>query len=107
MVITYFAFGAILALINAFEFAVDRAVKSRVFGENGSLQVVGAYAVVFLVALGIVNAWLHPFHRVRLCDGGDCASAMSPDQRPDWLTRRRLGICKRRPPTRAKALCRW
>ena len=69
MVITYFAFGAILALMNAFEFAVDRAVKSRVFGENASLQVVGACAVVFLVALGIVNAWLHPFHRVRLCDG--------------------------------------
>jgi hypothetical protein len=91
MVVAYFAFGAILALMNAFEFAVDRAVKSQVFGRGASPRAVGAYAVAFLVALGIINAWLHPFHRVRLCDGGDCVAqpppagfsvAILPDDRP-------------------------
>jgi hypothetical protein len=39
--------------------------------------------------MGLLNAWLHPFHRVRLCDGGDChASKLAavyphhPDERP-------------------------
>ena len=81
MVVAYFSFGAILALINVLEFAVDRAAKSQVFGEAVSPRTVGAYAVAFLVALGLVNAWLHPFHRVRVCDG-DCVPAISPNQRP-------------------------
>ena len=35
----------------------------------------GAYVVAAIVAFGFLNAWLHPFHRVRLCDGGDCSRA--------------------------------
>ena len=31
--------------------------------------------------MGVVNAWLHPFHRVRVCDG-DCVPVTLPDQRP-------------------------
>ena len=40
-------------------------------GRSGT-RVVGAYAIVFLIGLAVINAWLYPFHRVRLCDGGDC-----------------------------------
>jgi hypothetical protein len=43
--------------------------------------------------LGFLNAWLHPFHRVRLCDGGDCRAPESaaayprrPDDRPNVET---------------------
>jgi hypothetical protein len=31
--------------------------------------------------LGLLGAWLHPFHRVRACDGS-CLPVSSPDQRP-------------------------
>jgi hypothetical protein len=82
MVVAYFAFGAILALVNAFEFAVVWTTKRQWFGEMARPNVVGAYAVAFVVGLAVLNAWLHPFHRVRLCDGGDCVSAILPEQRP-------------------------
>ncbi len=82
MVVTYFAFGAILALINAFEFAVVWTTEKGWFGATARPRVVGAYAVVFVVGLAVLNAWLHPFHRVRLCDGGDCVAKMTPDGRP-------------------------
>jgi hypothetical protein len=91
MVVAYFAFGAILALVNAFEFAVSWATDKKWFGNGATPRVVGAYAVVFLVGLAVLNAWLHPFHRVRPCDGGDCVAppsaagfsvASSPDERP-------------------------
>ena len=81
MVVVYFAFGAILALINAFEFAVVWTTKRQWFGETAKPRVVGAYAVAFVIGLAVLNAWLHPFHRVRLCDSGDCVSAI-PEQRP-------------------------
>ena len=81
MVIVYFAFGAILALMNFFNFAVDWAVNSKVFGERARPRVVGAYALAFVITLGVVNAWLHPFHRVRVCDG-DCKPVALPNQRP-------------------------
>jgi hypothetical protein len=86
MVVAYFAFGAILALVNAIEFAIEfaseRAIIKQWLGEWAAPRALGACVVAFVVAFGLVNAWLHPFHRVRLCDGGDCASSMSPDQRP-------------------------
>jgi len=91
MVVVYFAFGAILALVNALEFAVSWATGKKWFGDGATPRVVGAYAVVFLVGLAVLNAWLHPFHRVRPCDGGDCVApplvpgfsvATSPDERP-------------------------
>jgi hypothetical protein len=91
MVVAYFALGAILALVNAFEFAVSWTTQQGWFGHEARPRVVGAYAVVFLIGLAVLNAWLHPFHRVRPCDGGDCIAppsaagftlATSPDQRP-------------------------
>lgn len=91
MVVVYFAFGAILALINAFEFAVVWTTGRGWFGRVASPRVVGAYAVAFMISLAAINAWLHPFHRVRLCDGGDCVApavapgytvATLPDERP-------------------------
>lgn len=90
MVVAYFALGAILALVNAFEFAVSWTTQQGWFGNGARPRVVGAYAVIFLIGLAVINAWLHPSHRVRLCDGGDCivppsaaafAVATSPDQR--------------------------
>jgi hypothetical protein len=81
MVIVYFAFGAILALMNFFVFAVGWAVNSKVFGERARPRTVGAYALAFAITLGVVNAWLHPFHRVRVCDG-DCNAVTLPNQRP-------------------------
>ena len=90
MVVAYFALGAILALVNALEFTVTWTTQQGVFGARARPRVVGAYAVVFVIGLGVLNAWLHPFHRVRPCDGGDCVappspvgfSATSPDERP-------------------------
>lgn len=62
-------------------FAVDWAVNSKVFGERARPRVVGAYALAFVITLGVVNAWLHPFHRVRVRDG-DCKPVALPNQRP-------------------------
>jgi hypothetical protein len=86
MVVVYFAFGAILALVNMIEMVVASAsglaMVKQWFGERITPRGLGAGVLAFAVAFGVVNAWLHPFHRVRLCNGGDCASAMSPNQRP-------------------------
>jgi heme exporter protein D len=89
MVVAYFALGAVLATINAFELAIAKLVKLGWFGEGANPRAVGAYSVAALIALGLLNAWLHPFHRVRLCDGADCAAPTSaaayihePDRRP-------------------------
>ncbi len=91
MVVAYFALGAILALVNALEFTVTWTTQKGVFGAQARPRVVGVYAVVFVIGLGVLNAWLHPFHRVRPCDGGDCVAppppagfsvATSPDERP-------------------------
>ena len=86
MVVVYFAFGAILALANAIEltikFASGRAIVKQWLGEWATPRALGACALALALVFGVINAWLHPFHRVRLCDGGDCAPAMSPDQRP-------------------------
>ena len=90
MVVAYFALGAMLALVNAIEAAVSWTTKRGVFGARAKPRVVGAYAVAFLIGVGALNAWLHPFHRVRLCDGGDCVPSpsaagsvvTSPDERP-------------------------
>ena len=88
MVVAYFALGAVLAAINAFEFAIAWAIARKWFGEG-----VRPYVVAGIVALGFLNAWLHPFHRVRLCDGGDCRAPESaatyphrPDDRPNVET---------------------
>jgi hypothetical protein len=91
MVIAYFALGAMLALVNALEFAVTWTTQKEVFSAGARPRVVGVYAVVFVIGLGVLNAWLHPFHRVRPCDGDDCVAppppagfsvATLPDERP-------------------------
>ncbi|TBA29354.1 hypothetical protein [Rhizobium ruizarguesonis] len=91
MVVAYFALGAILALVNAGEFALAWMTEKGLFGHGARPRVVGAFAVIFMIGLGVINAWLHPFHRVRLCDGGDCVPPLlaadystlkSPDERP-------------------------
>jgi hypothetical protein len=90
MVVAYFALGAILALVNFVELALAWTIGRGVFGPGARPRVVGAYAVVFMIGLGALNAWLHPFHRVRPCEG-DCAvpqsakgflAPASPDERP-------------------------
>jgi len=118
MVLAYFAFGAILALVNAYEAAVVwasvlSATNKKRFVEwvtgrtrfvlVGERFVVSATdkkrilarvrrpAVAFLIGLAVINAWLYPFHRVRLCEDGACiapplpagyTAATSPDERP-------------------------
>ncbi len=75
MVVAYFAFGAILASVNAFELAVTAAVEQRWFGVNARPRVVGGYAVAFLLALAFLNAKLRPFHEVRHCNAaGHCVA---------------------------------
>jgi hypothetical protein len=85
MVVAYFAFGAILALANAIElaiaFASGRPIIKRWFGDWAIPRALGACVIALAIVFGVANAWLHPFHRVRLCDG-DCKPVMSPDQRP-------------------------
>jgi hypothetical protein len=78
MVVAYFSFGAILALVNFFEFAVNWTAASGVLGADARPRVVGTYALAFVITLGIVNARLHAFHQVRTCDDGACAAAAPP-----------------------------
>jgi hypothetical protein len=81
MVVAYFALGAVLAAINVFEFAIAYAISRKWLGERAK-----PYVVAGIVAMGFLNAWLHPFHRVRLCDDGDCPvpkSAAAYPHRPD------------------------
>src|SRR5215210_4732928 len=59
MVVAYFALGATLALVNAFEFAVSWTTQQGWFGDGARPRIVGAYAVVFLIGLAVINAWLH------------------------------------------------
>ena len=91
MVIAYFALGALLAALNMFALAVARAMKWKLgwFGGTARPRVCGTYVVAAVIAFGVLNAWLHPFHRVRLCDPVDCvapssapAFPKSPDERP-------------------------
>jgi hypothetical protein len=88
MVVAYFALGAVLAAINVFEFAIAWAIARNWFGEGAR-----PYVVAGVIALCFLNAWLHPFHRVRLCDGGNCRAPESaaayphrPDDRPNVET---------------------
>jgi hypothetical protein len=88
MVVAYFALGAVLAAFNVFELAIAWAIARKWFGKGAK-----PYVVVGIVAFGILNAWLHPFHRVRLCDSGDCRAPKSaatypqgPDDRPNVKT---------------------
>jgi heme exporter protein D len=88
MVVAYFALGAVLAAVNVFEFAIAWAITRNWFGEGAR-----PYVVTGIVALGFLNAWLHPFHRVRLCDGAGCRVPQSaaayphrPDDRPNVET---------------------
>jgi hypothetical protein len=86
MVVAYFALGAVLAAFNVFELAITWAIGRKWFGISKGAK---PYIVVGIVAFGILNAWLHPFHRVRACDSGDCRAPKSaatypqgPDARP-------------------------
>jgi heme exporter protein D len=88
MVVAYFALGAVLAAINVFEFAIAWAIARNWLGERAK-----PYVVAGTVALGFLNAWLHPFHRVRLCDDEGCPAPKSaaeyphrPDDRPNVET---------------------
>ncbi|HEY8033473.1 MAG TPA: hypothetical protein VIF02_14170 [Methylocella sp.] len=80
MVVAYFAFGAMLAAVNFFEFAVSLAVEKKLFGDKPNTRAVTSYAGAFVLLLAVANAWVRPFHRVRLCEGGDC---VAPKIRPD------------------------
>jgi hypothetical protein len=91
MVVVYFAFGAVLSLVNAFEFAIVWTTRRGWYGESATPQLVGTYAIAFVIGVAAINAWLHPFHRIRLCDGDDCVApkqapgysvASLPDERP-------------------------
>jgi heme exporter protein D len=91
MVIAYFALGALLATLNMFALGVAKAMewKQGWFGGTVRPRVFGTCVVAAVIALGFLNAWLHPFHRVRLCDGVDCvvpssvpSFPTSPDARP-------------------------
>ena len=67
MVVAYFALGAVLAAINFLKFAIAYAIARSWIGKRAK-----AYVVTGILAMGFLNAWLHPFHRVRLCDDGGC-----------------------------------
>jgi hypothetical protein len=105
MVVAYFAFGAILALANAIELAIEfasgRTIIKQWLGEWTTPRALGGCAVALAIVFGVVNAWLHPFHRVRLCNGGDCAPAISPISDRTRLARPRPGMRKQKPPTTA------
>src|SRR6516162_9855607 len=90
MVVAYFALGAGLAAFNVFELAIAWAIGRKWFGIGKGAK---PYVVVGIVAFGILNAWLHPFHRVRVCDSGHCrapksaaTSPQGPDDRPNVKT---------------------
>ena len=68
MVVAYFALGAVLATVNALEHAIARLIERGFFGDNANPRAVGRYIAASLLALGVLNAWLHPFHQVRRCD---------------------------------------
>ena len=82
MVVIYFAFGAILASVNFFEWGIkwlaDRPFMERCFGDWATPRALGGAVGAFLITFGFVNAMLHPFHRVRLCDSGCKALAAAP-----------------------------
>jgi heme exporter protein D len=95
MVIAYFALGALLAALNMFALTVARLMEWKLgwFGGMARPRVFGTYVVVAVIAFGVLNALLHPFHRVRLCDSVDCvapswapAFPKSPDGRPSVET---------------------
>jgi hypothetical protein len=98
MVVIYFAFGAILAFVNFFEWGIkwlaSRPFMEPRFGDWATPRALGGSAVAFLIAFGFFNARLHSFHRVRLCDGdckapsisGGISSPTSPADRPDVAT---------------------
>ena len=91
MVVAYFAFGAILALVNVFEFAVDWTAKRQGIRREGEASRRRRLCARLCDRpCGVVNAWLHPFHRVRLCDG-DCVAS-----RPCRTTGRPLGAAATR-----------
>jgi hypothetical protein len=80
MVVAYFAFGAMLALVNAIELATESAsgltIVKQWFGVWATPRALGGCVLAFAVTFGVINAWLHPFHRVRLCD--DNCAALAP-----------------------------
>ncbi|ARN80980.1 hypothetical protein MCBRY_002152 [Methylocystis bryophila] len=80
MVVAYFAFGAVLAAVNFFELAVDFAVEKQIFGAGANKRVVLGYTIAFVLVLGLANAVLRPFHRVRLCDGQNCVVSRTPPE---------------------------
>jgi hypothetical protein len=104
MVVVYFAFGAILALVNLIEIMVasasELAIAKQWFGEHVTPRGLGAGVLAFAIAFGLLNAWLHPFHRVRLCDG-DC-EALAPS-----VAGFSVAIVPRQRPTVAQAAGAW
>jgi hypothetical protein len=97
MVVAYFALGAILAVVNAIEAAIVWATQEGWFGALAQPPIVGRYAIAFVLGLGVVNAWLHPFHRVRLC-AQNCTQPPSAASYPKTIDQR---------PTVAEAAAAW
>src|SRR5262249_12431325 len=85
MVVVYFAFGAILAVLNMLDFVIEFAsglmITKRWFGAWATPQGLGAWVAAVVIAFCALNAMLHPFHRVRICDGSDC---VAPQQAPGF-----------------------
>jgi hypothetical protein len=107
MVVAYFALGAILAAVNAVEATVVWATREGWFGVGARPETVGRYAIALVLGVGVLNAWLHPFHRVRLCAGrceapkSAAAFPASAKQRPtvpeaarDWYKQARAAYQK-------------
>ena len=108
MVVAYFAFGAILALINAIELTVEFAsgltIAKQWFEEWATTpRALGASVVAFAIAFGVVNAWLHPFHRVRLCDNCFASRRFRRKQRPTVAVAARCLVCKSGAPPTTRA----
>ncbi len=78
MVIAYFAFGAALAVVNFFEFALNYLTTTGSSGLRTTPRKLGAFALTFLVLLAVVTSFARPFHRVRLCKDDACKTAPAP-----------------------------
>ena len=98
MVVAYSAMGALLATANVFHYGVRSLVQSDYLGSARKPRVVSASIAAALIMLAVVNAWLHPFHKVRRCADEPCAKAASAADYPIALKSR---------PTVEKAAQAW
>ncbi|WP_374308658.1 hypothetical protein [Methylocella sp.] len=79
LIIGVFAFGAFLAAVTFCSRAAEwLAARLKRRWPGATPRAVVSFALVGLVALAVVTSFIRPFHRVRLCDKGDCAAAPPP-----------------------------